>query len=711
MRENLNSLAEVAKPEWVPTSKFHSLVDILQWRAAHQPDSLVYTFLQDGESLEENVTFLDLDQRARVIANHLLRLEAKGARALIVYDPGIEYIAALLGCFYASVIAVPVYPPDPMRVTRTLSRLETIIRDSRAQFMLTSSSKANWSDALARTCESLKHVVFTDQLEPTVNGPWEWQQPSIGSDEIALLQYTSGSTGSPKGCIISHGNLMYNFRHVQQFDEPNAVAVSWLPMYHDMGLIGTVLQSLYSGRRLVLMSPLAFIQRPFRWLQAISKYRAYATSAPNFAYDLCVRKVTDQELRQLDLSCWTLGCSGAEQVRSETLDRFAEKFERCGFRREALYPCYGLAEATLIVSGGQKHEPPVVAEFDAAQLSAGRAQPANGQGNATRKLVGCGKQVDGCHVKIVDPQSHEECHEGQVGEIWVHSPGVGKGYWARPEESAAVFRAALADQSETAYLRTGDLGFLIDGELFVTGRRKDLLIINGRNHYPQDIEEVVNGCHRSLRRGATVACSVEVQNQERLVCVQEVMRSQRLDLEDVLSTIRATISRELQLDVYAILLVKGGSVPKTSSGKIQRQACRQKFLDGELEVVAEFREPTSTDKSPYEPWPGDSDTTPSRNGKFDKTQITRDVVRLFRDLKSDYPDEISPQTRLFADLGLASIEAMEFHARVEQRYDRRFPLDQLMADIGSREDRDATVGEFVDFLYASLATPATESSN
>ncbi len=628
--------------------------------------------------------------------------------ALIVYEPGIEYIVALLGCFYASVIAVPVYPPDPMRVARTLFRLESIVQDARADAILTTRAMKHWTDALVENCPSLKLVSFTEELGNTESALLDWVPPQTSRNDLALLQYTSGSTGTPKGCMITHANLLYNFQHIQQFDEPDAIIVSWLPMYHDMGLIGTVLQTLYSGRRLVLMSPLSFVQRPFRWLQAISKYRAYATSGPNFAYELCVRKVSDEERQQLDLSCWSLACNGAEQVRSETIDRFTEKFAQCGFRRETFYPCYGLAEATLIVTGGKKYEAPVVVDFDADQLAVGRVQVAQNNSTATRRLVGCGKQVEGCLVKIVDGQTHVECPSGEVGEVWVNSPGVGSGYWGRPKESVDVFLAQLATGDQIPFMRTGDLGFVLDGELFLVGRCKDLLIVNGRNHYPHDIEDVVQGCHSLLRRDASAAFSVIVNDEERLVVVQEVVRPQKADLQEILASIRSELALEVQLDAHAIVLVKGGTVPKTSSGKIQRQACREQFLMEQLDVVAIWQE--SADRQP-DRLPDQHNATPSTHGAgltlternpanrgVDRNEVSQAVTDLLRKFKPQYAGGISLGTRMFSELGLASIDAIEFHSRLEDRFGQSFHLDEWMADIGEREVRDVTIGELVDFL-------------
>ncbi len=417
--------------------RFQSFVDIVRWRAQEQDSCTAFTFLVDGEEIEDNITFGELDRRARILASRIRRVAQQGDRALLVYESGLPYIVALLGCFYAGVIAVPVYPPDAMRAKRTLDRLQTILQDSQAKVLLTTDDLLHFADPLMSRCDFLDHVIATDG--DSDDSAESFIESELGRGSIALLQYTSGSTGAPKGVMITHGNLLFNSRHIQQFDEPNAVAVSWLPMYHDMGLMGTVLQALHSGRRLVFMSPLAFVERPFRWLKAVSKYRAYATSGPNFGYELCTRKINDEELGELDLSCLTLACNGAEPVRIRTLDDFAERFSVCGFDRRAFYPCYGLAEATLIVSGGDKYAAPIVRNYDSELLLNGKAAAIQEGDGTQRALVGCGQAVSNTDIRIVNPQTRIESAIGEVGELWVAGPGVGRGYWQNPVATEQTF--------------------------------------------------------------------------------------------------------------------------------------------------------------------------------------------------------------------------------------------------------------------------------
>ncbi len=564
-----------------------TLVDLLRGRAEQQPDRRAFTFLLDGESTEQHLTYAELDQQARAIGALLQAAVAPGERALLLYPPGLEYIAAFFGCLYAGVIAVPAYPPHPARLERTFPRLRAIALDAQPAVALTTTAILPMAEALfaqAADTGGLRWLA-TDR---GAGEPAAWHAPTIGDATLAFLQYTSGSTGTPKGVMLTHGNLLHNSALIRRYfaHGPDSRGVIWLPPYHDMGLIGGIIQPLYAGFPVVLMSPVAFLQQPLRWLQAISKYRATTSGGPNFAFDLCVRKSTPEQRASLDLSSWKVAFSGAEPVRTETLDRFAATFGPSGFRREAFYPCYGLAEATLIASGGEAAEPPLVRSFQAEALGRNQALDAPAS-DEPRLLVGCGRSAADQQIVIADPQSLVRCSPRQVGEIWVRGPSIAQGYWRREEQTEQTFQARLADSGEGPFLRTGDLGCLIDGELFITGRLKDLLIIRGVNHYPHDIEQTVEQSHAALRPGCGAAFAVEVEGEERLVVAQELDRQHRqANIDAVIGVIREAVAREHELQVYAVLLLKTGSIPKTSSGKIQRHACRDGFLDHTLEVQA-----------------------------------------------------------------------------------------------------------------------------
>ncbi|HVG20478.1 MAG TPA: amino acid adenylation domain-containing protein, partial [Blastocatellia bacterium] len=417
-----------------------------------------------------------------------------------------------------------------------------------------------------------------------------WDDPKVDADALAFLQYTSGSTTTPRGVMLSHANLLHNQRMIESaLPQPEeSIIVSWLPLYHDMGLIGTTLHSLYKGARCVLMSPGSFLQRPFRWLQAISRYKATTSGAPNFAYDLCCHKVKPEEMDLLDLSSWSVAFNGAEPVRAETMDLFAATFASRGFRREAFHPCYGLAEATLIVSG-KKSGGPMTREFEASRLGLNQVKEASASDRTARRLSSCGKIAPGQNVVIVNPESRTRCSRDEVGEIWISGPHVAQGYWNLPDETGRTFRAFLSDTGEGPFLRTGDLGFFADDELLVTGRLKDLIIIRGRNHYPQDIENTVQARRAALRPGCGAAFSVEVEGEERLVIVQEVDHPHRLDLDALVDDIRQAVAEAHELQTYSVALIKPGSILKTSSGKIQHFSCKAAFLDGALDAVKEWR--------------------------------------------------------------------------------------------------------------------------
>jgi acyl-CoA synthetase (AMP-forming)/AMP-acid ligase II/acyl carrier protein len=571
--------------------KFSTLVDLLRHRALHQPAQLAFTFLQDGETESSSLTYQELDRSARAIATQLQSKGATGSLALLLYPPGLEFIAAFFGCLYAGTVAIPAYPP---RRNQNMSRLQAIVASSQAAVALTTTSLlTNIREQFAQNPElAALRWLATDNLDSDqVLG---WQEPALSSETLAFLQYTSGSTGTPKGVMVSHGNLLHNERMIERAfgHTEKTIVVGWLPLFHDMGLIGNVLQPLYLGRSCILMSPVDFLQKPFRWLQAISRYKATTSGGPNFAYDLCVRKITPEQRAPLDLSSWEVAFTGAEPIRAETLERFAAAFESCGFRKEAFYPCYGMAETTLLVSGGLQTAPPVVHHVKGTALEQNRVVTAASEQEDVRAIIGCGQTWLDQKVVVVDPESLTQCLSDRVGEIWVSGSSMARGYWRRPEETQQTFHAYLVDTGEGPFLRTGDLGFLHNGELFVTGRLKDLVIIRGRNHYPQDIEQTVDESHPALRSGCGAAFSVEVEGEERLVVVQEVERSYlgHLVIDEVVGAIRKAVSQQHELQVYAVLLLKTGSIPKTSSGKIQRYACRSGFLDKSLNLVGDWLE-------------------------------------------------------------------------------------------------------------------------
>lgn len=567
--------------------QFNTLIDLLHHRTLNQPEQQTYTFLQDGEIETDSLTYQRLEQQAKAIAANLQSLDAKGERVLLLYPPGLEFIAGFFGCLYGGAIAIPANPPRP---NQSLSRLEAIAADAGAKFVLTTTPLLGYLKTRFAENSTLAKMQLLDANNIIAqNLESDWQEPAINSDTLAFLQYTSGSTGKPKGVMINHKNLLHNLAmgDEQSGITPKTQTVTWLPFSHNTGLVVGTLQPLYSNFPVKIMSPLDFLQKPFRWLMAISRYKATQSLAPNFAYDLVCFQTTPEERAMLDLSSWELAVSGAEPIRAETFERFIKTFQPHGFRPEALTAGYGMAESVVGISIGLKTEPPVILNIDKTEFTKNQVVVAVEESDNTQKIVSCGRAGSDAKIVIVDPETLTECSSKEVGEIWLSSPSVAQGYWNRPEATAETFQGYLKDTEQGPFLRTGDLGFLLNDELFVTGRLKDLIIIRGSNHYPQDIELTVDRSHQSLRPSCGAAFSVEVESEERLVIVQEVQESylEQLDVDEVVNAIRQAVSEQHQLQVYGVSLLKTGTIPKTSSNKIQRHACKAGFLDGSLDVV------------------------------------------------------------------------------------------------------------------------------
>ena len=564
----------------------NTLVELLRWRTLHQPEKLAYTYLVDGEKQEINLSYEELDRKARAVGALLQELDMPGERALLLYPPGLDYIAAFFGCLYAGVVAVPAYPP---RLNRPVPRIQAIVADSQAKVALTTSAIFENIENRFEHAPDLAALGWQDTEKLPLDLDARWQDPAVTPETLAFIQYTSGSTAMPKGVMLSHENLLHNLRIIDHgFQiEADGSGVFWLPSYHDMGLIGGILEPMYIGGPSTLMSPISFLQRPIRWLQAITRYGGTVSGAPNFAYDLCVTQSTPEERAGFDLSNWKTAFCGAEPIRPETLDQFAETFEPFGFRRDSFYPCYGLAEGTLLVSGGEGSSEPIVRRVRRDALKENRVVLAISDDEDSQALVGSGGALPGHRIRIVEPETNLQCAPDEIGEVWVSGPSVAAGYWRRPEETEQAFRAYLADIGEGPFLRTGDLGFLQDGELFITGRLKDLIIIRGRNYYPQDIELAVEQSHEALQPNAGAAFSIDVNGEERLVIVHELARKHRkANPDEVFAAVRKTIAEIHQLQVHSVVLIKPLSIPMTSSGKVKRHACQVDFLNGTLKTIA-----------------------------------------------------------------------------------------------------------------------------
>jgi acyl-CoA synthetase (AMP-forming)/AMP-acid ligase II len=559
--------------------KAPDLLTLLENRALEHGDEVLYTFLLDGEDARAQLGYRGLFDAARRIASLLEARLRPGDRAVLLFPPGLDYIAAFFGCIAARVVAVPAYPPDVGRLESSLSRLRAIIDDARPSAILTTRMIHDARSMVVDLAPDLAAIPWI----PTDDGAGDadaWKRPDVRPSDFAFLQYTSGSTATPKGVILSHECLAANLFAIERAMRVRrgvSTVVAWLPPYHDMGLIGKILEPLWAGAPCTLMSPLDFLQRPYRWLRAIARQPNVVSGGPNFAYDLCVRRVTAEEKAGLDLGSWALAFSGAEPIRAETVERFAETFAPCGLRRAALFTCYGLAESTLMTTGASD---PIIRRVDRPALESGRAVFTKDG----HPIVSSGPAVAGMEIAIVDRGAR--CPDGVVGEIWLSGTSCAAGYWGRPDESEEAFRAELDGKS---YLRTGDLGFLAAGELFVTGRIKDLIIIHGRKLHPHDIELTVEKSHGAIRPGCSAAVALEGRLEEGLAVVAEVDDRKPGTPPEILGAIRRGIADLHQVAIDRVVLVRGRSIPKTSSGKIQRHQVRAALSAGTLDVVASWQ--------------------------------------------------------------------------------------------------------------------------
>lgn len=557
---------------------YSDVVRLLRARASTQPSRLAFSFLEDRSLNSRPVTYAELDHQARRIAAELLARRLTGERAVLLFQPGAEYIFALLGCWYAGVTAVPIFAP---RMNSSYERVRSIVGNARARVVLSNQAvidsldQPEWQE-LQRSGLAM---IATDQLPDSLAD--SWQMPAISADSLAVLQYTSGSTGVPKGVRLQHQHLMTNSRIIARNTATSAdsVSVMWIPPYHDMGLIGGILQPLYSGFPVHLMVPASFLQRPLRWLEAISAFGGTHTAAPNFAYDLCVKRAQPEQIAALDLSHLRCAGNGAEPIRAETLKRFAATFAPAGFDARAFYPCYGMAETTLFVSGMKLMEGMRSLPVARASLASGSLSP---QPDGELELVSSGRPDAELELAVVDPLSQRRCDAGEVGEIWIQGDTVADGYWERPEATRDTFCAQLQGASGD-WLRTGDLGALVEGEIYVTGRIKDLIVIRGHNHYPQDLEASVQAAHSAVRSQGVAAFALDSPEGEGVGLVVELERGTAAEQQrEIENAIRQKLSQEHQLAPLALVFVRPNRVPKTSSGKIQRLAARTMLLSGEF---------------------------------------------------------------------------------------------------------------------------------
>ncbi len=562
-----------------------TILDIVINRAKRWPNRVAFIYLVDGETVEETLAYQDLYNRASAIARSLREAGRQpGERILLMFPQGLAFVEAFLGCLFGGYVAVPITVPGKVRGT---DKVAHIVEDAGIAAALT----------LAKTRESLRklapdsawvtdHIYWlcTDTLSPlTEPQPTPFPEPT--ADQVAFLQYTSGSTGHPKGVMVSHGNILANSAFIQHAFQTSerSVSVCWLPSFHDMGLIDGIIQPLYSGFTAVLLNPVHVMQKPIRWLRAFSRYKGTYGGAPNFAFDFCVDRTQPEERQMLDLRSVEHLYNAAEPIRTATMERFMVTFAPYGLQPAALFTCFGLAESTLAVTMCRHHRPPATLSVDTGDLENNRVELSPDG----RTLMSSGWPMTDSVLRIVDPITQRVCRPNEVGEIWTSGPSVAQGYWQQSELTEAVFRAHT-DNGEGPFLRTGDLGFVApDGSLFVTGRIKDVIIIRGVNHYPQDIELTVEQSHASLQNNAGAAFRIERDEVEQMVVVQELKRTHLriVSAEKVVQAIVRQIGMQHGISPAAVVLLPPNSVPKTTSGKIQRNACRQAFLTNELPAV------------------------------------------------------------------------------------------------------------------------------
>jgi acyl-CoA synthetase (AMP-forming)/AMP-acid ligase II len=574
-----------------PQAAFASLADLLLYRAAAQPDGRAYVVLSDRGREEASITFADLAQRAAGLAQQISACAAPGDRALLVCPNGIGCMVGFFACVLAGIVAVPLMPP---RRNAARDASAGILADCAPRLGLAPRAliAGERGDLVGHFADAADLAWLAVDAAPPA--PPEALQSRAGAGaDIAFLQYTSGSTSAPKGVMVSHANLLANLAMIARaFGNTRASTyVSWVPLYHDMGLIINALQSLYVGAPCVLLAPVAFMQRPLLWLRAISDYRAEVAAAPNFAYDLCCDRYRPEQMEGIDLSGWQLALNGAEPVRADTIRRFVATFAPHGFAGDAIYPAYGMAEATVLIAAGRRGGGATIRTLSRDGLRRHRAlpppPPLHDDGDA-QEVVGCGRALVGEAIAIVDPDRSRRLPPCEIGEIWLAGANVARGYWRNPAASQAAFGARIAGEDDGGrWLRTGDLGFLDDdGELFITGRIKEIVIVRGANHYPQDIEYTVAACHPALRRHGGAAFTVpEARDAERLVIVQEVERTwrHRIIADELAARIRAAVVGAHDIAPYEIALLRPGALPKTTSGKIQRALSRQLWLEGSLD--------------------------------------------------------------------------------------------------------------------------------
>lgn len=658
-----------------------NFVDTIREHAAFQPHRTALTFLEDGETETASLTYEELDTKARSIAAFLQGQGLANQRLLLLYPPSLDFLTSLLGCMYAGVVAVPAYPPEPHRLEHTLRRMQSIVADAGCDKVLTNANILGFAEVLVgqvsdETIQAMQWLTVEEALE---HPPETWESPSLTQESVAFLQYTSGSTSAPKGVCVTHKVLSANLemqKEVYNALGSDEVCLSWLPQYHDLGLLGLLLHPLYNGGRAVFMPPYAFIKKPSRWLELVTRYKATTTASPNFGFELCLRKVTPEQRDQLDLSSLRIVVSGAEPINPKTCERFLQFFAPCGLKREAFGPSYGLAEAVVFVSTRDRSRPIQYLSVEQQALEQGKVNVTDRGQDHSVVLVGCGQPHQDASIHIVNPETLEPVPSDTVGEIWVSGPQVTEGYWNNPEATKRSFGAHL-EGVDGSFLRTGDLGFLHNNELYIVGRLQDLIIVRGRNLYPHDIERSMDALryeHPAVRLGCSAAFSILHEEEEQLVVFQEIddrKLKPEHSLSEIVSSMRRATLESHSIAPHAICLLERNTLPKTSSGKIMRQACKKAFLsnfvDSGIEVLHQQQglvvEATTSKVK-------DVTTEPvEEQGDAPSSELMQWIVGWIADYTGLPKEEISPDAD-FPTFGLDSVDAIQFLGDLESKLDR-----------------------------------------
>jgi acyl-CoA synthetase (AMP-forming)/AMP-acid ligase II len=625
-----------------------NFIHYLQNEALTAPDKEAFIFLENGEDEQERLSYGSLQSKAQAYAAYLQENAQVGDRILLCYLPGLDFVAAFMACLYAGMIAVPAYP---LRNNHHAQRLITIIADCKPALIL--GTRASLGLMQEQKDFAHLHYVFTEAVPENLR----YKPQVIKSETLAFLQYTSGSTGAPKGVMVSHGNILANMQAIHHFFclSRNDKIVSWLPIQHDMGLIGNLLYTIFCGTTEILMPPNAFLEKPLRWLQAITRYEAYAAGGPNFGFQLCIEKIAQEQLAELDLGCWQTAFNGSEPIRAATLKAFSKKFSVCGFSLQKFLPCYGMAETTLLISGKQHEKKPKIAHVD-NELLENRKFAKNTSSKLA--LVSSGSVHTSYTLQIVNPETKQLSLPQEIGELWVSGPCVSQGYWNKNKLNKEIFKAKLPNDNN-AYMRTGDLGYLDGKELYITGRLKDLIILQGRNIYPQDIEMAVELCNPALQAGCSAAFSVEVENQEQLVIATEIKRTYRkTDLSKLFHDIRQAVIQTAEVIPYSIQLLAPTKALRTTSGKIQRQATKARFLAGNLDILAS------------------DNLTTKVSAEVSYEQIQHDISSLLAKILG--VETIDPE-QAFTLSGGTSLEAIIFHQQLQIYVGAQVPLPTTIA--------------------------------